>query len=124
MAVLTEAREDIAAALAGADPVHTFVPDRIVPPAVLVVPGSPYLAQEAQPIGSLTARFDVWMVMGAGTNETVTTALDEQIENRADALSAAGFGVEEIGQPFLWTVQGAQLLTVTITVTTPVTLTK
>lgn len=124
MAVLTDTRQDIADVLAGGAPVHTFVPDRIIAPAVLVVPGSPYLAQEAQPFGSLTARFDVWIVTGAGTNETVTTTLDAAIEARADALSAAGFGVEEIGQPFLYTVQGAQLLTVIITVTTTVTLTK
>lgn len=124
MAVLTDARQEIATVLAGTDPVHVFIPDRITPPAVLVTPGTPYLAQENQPIGTLTGRFDVWLVTGAGTNETVTEALDAAIEARADALHAAGFGVEEIGQPFLYTVQGAQFLTAIITVTTDVTLTR
>ena len=132
MSVLGEERAAIAAALDLADhgagieirTVHQYVPDRLIPPAAIITPADPYLERrQTDPFGTLTASWEVWLVQGAGSNETETAGLDAAIEANADALTAAGFTVERVSEPFMFAVQGANFLTTVLTVATGVTLT-
>ena len=124
MSVLGTERDAIADALVGNWTRHTFVPDRVVPPAAIITPAEPYLEhRDTDPFGTLTVQFEVWLVAAQGTNAVVTDHLDTEIERQIDALTVAGFSVERVGEPFMYAVQGANYLTVVLTVTTGVTFT-
>lgn len=124
MSTLGDERQAILDALVGDYTRFAFVPDRLVPPAAIVTPSDPYLERrDTDPFGTLTASFEVWLVQANATNETVTAALDAEIETQAQALKAVGFAVERVSEPFMYAVQNGQFLTSIIYVTTGVTLT-
>ena len=121
--VLAGERAAIAAAIVGDYDKTTHVPDRLVPPAAFVVAGDPYLEhRETDPFGSHTATFEVWLISANGTNETVTGAIDAEIELQVEALAGVGFAVEGVSKPFLYQVQNGQFLSVIITVSSNVTI--
>lgn len=121
--ILAGERATIVAALTGDYEKHPYVPDRLVPPAAIVAPGDPYLEhRDTDTFGTHTASFEVWLVQRTGSNETVTTALDDEIEAQVEALTGAGFAVERVSEPFMYQVQNAQYLTVILYVTSNVTI--
>lgn len=132
MSVLSEDRAAIAEAVdlasrgVSATPrvVHQFVPDRLIPPAAIITPSDPYLERRTtDPFGTLTASWEIWLVQGAGANETVTTELDDAIEAHAEALTGAGFALERVSEPFMYAVGNSNFLASVLYVTTGVTLT-
>lgn len=124
MSTLGTERATIAASLVGDYERHTHVPDRLIPPAAIITPADPYLERRADnPFGQLTAAWEVWIVRSAGANDLVTSELDDEIERQVAALTAEGFAVERVSEPFMYAVQGANFLTSIIYVTTGVTFT-
>lgn len=123
MSVLGDDRAAIAAALTW-DTVHQYVPERLVPPAAVIVPGDPYLEhRETDPFGQMTVNWEVWLVRGSETNETATSQLDTEIEQQIEALRANGFGVERVSEPFTYAVQNGNYLATIIHATSGATFT-
>lgn len=127
MSVLGDERTAIKDAVQSARPgleVDTFMPDRLVPPRAFIAPSDPYLERrDTDTFGHVTAAWEVWIVEKAGTNEKTTTTLDADIEKVCQALSAAGFAVERVDEPFMYPVQNANYLATVVHVTTGVTFT-
>lgn len=125
MSVFSDDRAAIAAALTDlpADvAVHDHVPGRAIPPCVLVVTGDPLLERrDGDPYGSGTASYEVLPVVRPGANDKTTDDLETLVEQCLDLLTTAGIPVETVEKPFLEEVNGVQLLTTSIHVTTSVT---
>jgi hypothetical protein len=97
------------------------MPDRIVPPAAVVLPGSPYLTASGT-FGTFTAQLSVVLITDAKVNSTATTALDDLIENAVVALVNAGVSVSEVSEPWQLSSANASYLAVTLTTTQAVAL--
>lgn len=127
MSTLGEEREAIKDAVTGARPgldVFTFMPDRLAPPAAFITTSDPYLERrDGDPFGHVTAAWEVWIVERSGTNAKVTDQLDTDIEKVCQKLHSAGFAVERVDEPFMYTVQNASYLATVVHVTTGVTFT-
>ncbi|MCD5345053.1 hypothetical protein [Agromyces sp. S2-1-8] len=124
MSVLHDERAAIVAAVTAAGtPAHDHLPGRLVPPCALVIAGSPYIEHRPDdPVGTYTARFDVQLVERAAANDVATKSLDDRIEAVAEALIAAGFGLDSVDEPFVYKTQNAALLAAIVTVTTSINL--
>ena len=118
MSVLTATRQATADLLGEALDIQSFaaMPDRIVPPSVIVLPGSPYLSN-GNTFGTFTAQLSVVLVTDAKVNATATTALDELIENATVALINAGISVSEASEPWQLSSANATYLASTLTTT-------
>ena len=69
-----------------------YVPERIVPPIVIMTAGSPYLTPET--IGKeYRLGLTLTMVASTATNEEATEALDELIANTVSAIAPIGYAV-------------------------------
>lgn len=116
---ITEAREDVAAALSGIEGVQVsdFIPNRLSGKALVVTPGSPYVVP-GRVLGELTVALNVRVFVPQGTsNQVVTQALDELIVSVCDALSE--FGKVFVAQPGIDSSSYDQTYLVTdITITT------
>ena len=112
MSWLKDERTDVAQMLAAAGlTAYAAVPDRVVPPLAMVVPGSPYL-EDGQTIGAKRLHLDIWLIPGNGENEAITDALDEQIMQAVTVLEAHDITVENVSQPIQWSPNsGGQFLT-------------
>lgn len=89
------------------------MPDRIVPPAVVVQAGSPYLGAGSV-FGTFLARWEVLVVGAVGANEKAQDALDEAAENAVVELVNAGYTVESVSQPYALSANNAQYPTIEI----------
>ena len=67
-----------------------YVPERIVPPIIVMTAGSPYLVPET--VGN-TYRLglNLTLIAATATNEEATEALDELIANTVSALGDLGY---------------------------------
>lgn len=119
MSTLGQIRTDLTAVLGGVGvPVAGFLPDRFTPPLGVLVQGSPYLEQ-GETFGVSAVRFQLVLIAGNGTNETVTTTLDQLIEQAFDLINASdSFFVEEVDQPALYTHGQGTYLSCVISVRT------
>ena len=69
-----------------------YVPERIVPPIVIITAGSPYLSPET--VGNeYRLSLTLTMVASTATNEEATEALDELIANTVSAIATLGYAV-------------------------------
>lgn len=122
MSAIATARAELVAALEAIDAkVTDHVPERLNPPAAMVVHGSPLLESGAT-FGSHLVRFEVWLVSKLGANARMTDDLDALIESALTALVADDWGIESVAQPFTYAVNNASFLASTITVTTSINL--
>lgn len=123
MSALTDARESIATLLGQATgaQAHAFMPDRIVPPSVIVLPGTPHLTASGT-FGTFTLGLEVVLVAPAKVNETAATTLDQLIDDAVVALVNAGISVSEVSEPWQLSSANATYLAATITTTQPVSL--
>ena len=122
MSAIATARAELVSALSGLDAkVTDHVPERINPPAAMVVHGSPLL-ESGDTFGSHIVRFEVWVVSKLAANARMTDDLDALIESTVEALTADDWAIERVEQPFTYAANGASYLASTIAVTTTITL--
>jgi hypothetical protein len=94
---------------AGLD-VLDYVPERIVPPIVIITAGSPYLVAET------TGReyrlgLNLTLVAATATNEEATEALDELIAQTVTAITSMGYVVlRNVNPPYRLTANNAEYL--------------
>jgi hypothetical protein len=115
-----EAMAELVGTATGAQ-AHAFMPGRIVPPAVIVLPGTPYLASSGT-FGTFALGLEVVLVASANVNETGATTLDQLVDDAVVALVNAGLSVSEVSEPWQLSSGNASYLAATITTTQPVTL--
>jgi len=117
MSALGDLRQDVADVVATATslPVSTFAPGRLIVPSAVVMPGSPYL-DAGVTFGTLTAHFQVEVIMGTAANEVTASGLDTQLENALVGLINAGYSIEQTSSPYALEANGQQYLAATITV--------
>jgi hypothetical protein len=94
---------------AGLD-VLDYVPERIVPPIVIITPGSPYLVAET--VGNeYRLGLNLTLVASTATNEEATLALDELIADTVNAVSKLGYTVlKTVNPPFRLAANNAEYL--------------
>jgi len=95
-AALTAARTNVAAALSSLQvPVHSYPPSAVQPPAVVLLPGSPWIV----PRGTVTLEVVAYAATAGG--EDAYTGLEDLVEAIRAALWAAGLAPGDTDQPRL-----------------------
>lgn len=118
MANLVTLRTDLADALAAAGRVvYSFPKEQITPPALVLVPSSPYLIPAA--IGGLnnriSVRFDLTALVAATDNQAALANLETLMLDVFGALPA-GASVNNWSQPTVQSIANQELLTSQITI--------
>ena len=116
MSTLHDTRQGIIDAVGAVD-AQTFdhVPGRLVPPALVVLPGSPYI-EPGDVFGTFLVRHTVSVVMGQGANETITESTDNLIEAVLKALVAENVSIDSVSTFYIYESNGGQYLAADITV--------
>jgi hypothetical protein len=106
---------------AGLD-VLDYVPERIVPPIVIVSSGSPYLSVET--VGNeYRLGLNVTLVASTATNEEATEALDELIAQTVSAISTLGYVIlKAVNTPFRLAANNAEYLACDLNIDLSITL--
>ncbi|MFZ9327863.1 MAG: hypothetical protein ACO24H_10530 [Polynucleobacter sp.] len=118
MANLVTLRDDLATALSAAGRVvYAFPKEQITPPALVLVPSSPYLVPVG--IGGLSnrinVRFDLTALVNATDNQAALANLETLMLDVFNALPA-GTSVNNWSQPTVTAVANQELLTSQITI--------
>jgi len=94
---------------AGLD-VLDYVPERIVPPIVIITAGSPYLVAET--VGNdYRLALNLTLVASTATNEEATEALDELIADTVTAISHLGYVIlKTVNPPYRLAANNAEYL--------------
>lgn len=107
---ITDERDAILAILpATVGEKHNHVPGRLVPPAAMALFAG-MERRDDDTVGTLTATYEIWLVMSAGANDKTTDDLDKTVWDTVAALRADGFGVDGVDQPFTYQIQNANYL--------------
>ena len=118
--ILSSVRQPLATALAGvAGNVYSFVPESVIPPAVVLVPSSPYL--EIETIGKSSVRCRVNMTITAAVAYNSNPASLDNIEQLLMSILAiipAGYIVGSVDRPTVTQVGASTLLISDINVST------
>ncbi|GAA2082197.1 hypothetical protein GCM10009840_17870 [Pseudolysinimonas kribbensis] len=123
MGAIATSRAELVAALAPVGVTVTdHVPEQLNPPALMVVHGSP-LIEVGDTFGLHLLRLEVWIVSKLGANARMTDDLDALIEATIAATVVDGWSVENVAQPFSYTVGARTFLASTVTLTTDISLT-
>lgn len=117
MSVIGDMRQAIADVVSTATtiPAFPYAPGRLIVPSAVVMPGSPYL-ESGLTFGTLTAHFQVELIMGTASNQVITSGLDDQVENAIVALINEGYLIEQVSPPYALEANGQQYLAATITI--------
>lgn len=118
MANLAEFRADLADALSAAGRVvYAFPKEQITPPALVLVPSSPYLIPVS--VGGLNnrinVRFDLTALVSASDNQAALANLETLMLDVFGALPS-GASVNSWTQPSVQTVANQEMLTSQITI--------
>ncbi len=118
--ILSSVRQPLATALAGvAGNVYSFVPESVIPPAVVLVPSSPYLQIET--IGKSSIRCQVNMTITAAVAYNSNPASLDNIEQLLMSILAvipSGYIVGSVERPTVTQVGASTLLVSDINVST------
>ena len=118
--ILSSVRQPLATALAGvAGNVYSSVPESVIPPAVVLVPSSPYL--EIETIGKSSVRCRVNMTITAAVAYNSNPASLDNIEQLLMSILAiipAGYIVGSVERPTVTQVGASTLLVSDINVST------
>ncbi len=118
MANFATLRTDLAEALEAAGRVvYSFPREQITPPALVLVPSSPYVVPVA--IGGLNnrinIRFDLTAIVGAADNQAALANIENLMLAVFDSLPA-GASVDQWTQPNVITIGSNEMLTSQITI--------
>jgi hypothetical protein len=106
---LSKAEFALALTTAGLD-VLDYVPERVVPPIVIITSGSPYLVAET--VGrEFRLGLSLTLVASTATNEEATEALDELIADTVTAVTSLGYVIlKNVNPPYRLAANNAEYL--------------
>ena len=118
--ILSSVRQPLATALAGVSGnVYSFVPESVIPPAVVCIPDSPYL--EIETIGKSSVRCKVNLTISAVVAYNSNPASLDNIEQLIMSILAVipnGYIVGEVERPTVTQVGASTMLISDINVST------
>ena len=119
MANLVTLRNDLATALGGAGRVvYSFPREQITPPALVLVPASPYLTPAS--IGGagnrINVRFELTAIVGAADNQSALANMEALMLDTFDELPSGTSIINGWSQPQIQEVSGQQMLTSSLTI--------
>ncbi len=90
--------------------VMDFVPERIVPPIIIMTPGSPYLVPET--VGNeYRIALNLTLIAATATNEVASEELDSLISDTVSALSPLGYIIlKSVNAPYRLAANSAEYL--------------
>lgn len=99
-----------------------YVPERVIPPIVIITPGSPYLIPET--VGNeYRLALTLTMVAGTATNEQATEDLDALIAQTVTAISYLGYAVlRSVNPSYRLAVNSAEYLAADLSLDLSITL--
>jgi hypothetical protein len=99
-----------------------YVPERIVPPIVIITAGSPYLIAES--IGSdYRLGLTLTLIASTATNEESTEALDELIANTVSAIGDLGYAaLKQVNPSYRLAANNAEYLAADLNIDLSITL--
>ena len=118
--ILSSVRQPLATALAGvAGNVYSFVPESVIPPAVVVVPDSPYLELETISKSAIRTKINMTISVAVAYNSN-PASLDniEQLILSVLAVIPAGYIVSSVERPTVTQVGASTLLIADVRVST------
>jgi hypothetical protein len=119
MADLVSLRNALASALSAAGRVvYAFPREQITPPALVLVPASPYLSPAS--IGGagnrINVRFELTAIVGAADNQAALANIEALMLDTFDELPAGTSIINGWTQPQIQEVSGQQMLTSSLTI--------
>lgn len=122
---LSDARLELEQLLNDGDTnLYTYVPEAAQPPAIVLLPASPYVQRlETDTYGTLTASFTLTLLVTPGPNNTLTDQMDELIINTIVTLINNGYDVEDVPTFYSYDVGTRRLLAADITTNIQINLT-
>lgn len=123
MSVLATVQGDLADALGVALSCksYDYIPERLIAPCVVVVPGSPWVTS-GNTFGTFLVTFDVDVVVQTAANSMKTKDLTDRVEEAVITLVNEGYSVAEVAQPSVYESNGAPYMSTTLQVTTNISL--
>jgi hypothetical protein len=118
--ILSQVRTPLANALSSvAGNVYSFVPESVIPPAVVVVPDSPYLELETINKTTIHTKINFTISVAVAYNSN-PASLDnlEQLVTSVVSLIPKGYELTAVDRPTVTTVGAGQLLVADIRVAT------
>jgi hypothetical protein len=118
--ILSQIRTPLATALAGvAGNVYSYVPESVIPPAVVVVPDSPYLELETINKSTIHAKINFTITVAVAYNSN-PASLDniEQLVMSVLAVIPVGYVVSSVERPTVSQVGASTLLIADVRVST------
>ena len=118
--ILSDVRTPLATALAGvAGNVYSFVPETVIPPAVVVVPDSPYLELETINKSTIHTKINFTISVAVAYNSN-PASLDniEQLIMSVLAVIPVGYVVSSVERPTVSQVGASTLLIADVRVST------
>ena len=118
--ILSDVRTPLATALAGvAGNVYSFVPESVIPPAVVVVPDSPYLELETINKSTIHTKINFTISVAVAYNSN-PASLDniEQLIMSVLAVIPTGYVVSSVERPTVTQVGASTLLIADVRVST------
>ena len=118
--ILEQVRTPLATALAGvAGNIYSFVPETVIPPAVVVVPDSPYLELETINKSTIHAKINFTISVAVAYNSN-PASLDniEQLIMSVLAVIPVGYVVSSVERPTVTQVGASTLLIADVRVST------
>jgi hypothetical protein len=118
--ILQQVRQPLATALSSvAGNVYAFVPESIIPPAIVCVPDSPYLEFETINKSNIRAKINMTITVAVAYNSN-PASLDniEQLIISVLAVIPGGYIVSSVERPTVTTVGASTLLIADVRVST------
>ena len=118
--ILSQIRTPLATALSGvAGNIYSFVPETVIPPAVVVVPDSPYLELETINKSTIHAKINFTISVAVAYNSN-PASLDniEQLIMSVLAVIPTGYVVSSVERPTVTQVGASTLLIADVRVST------
>lgn len=119
---ITASRAEYALALTALGlKVSSFIPERVVPPTVILSPGSPYLEPVLLDRSEYLMRLDVMVIAAHAVNVKATELLDLAVETILNGNPAYAI-ISSVGQPYALQTNNAEYLATNISVNLRITL--
>lgn len=101
--------------------VSSYIPERVVPPTVIIGPGSPYLTPTLLDRGEWVMNLELMVVGPTAVNVKATELLDKAIETILNGNP--GYAkITSVGQPYALQTNNAEYLSANISVDVRITL--